>query len=724
MNHKSTNPDQPSCVLLCGRVDFFDYDTLKQIAQYYNVIISGQVIDQEVLLKKPSRKIHIYNEDPTQENFAKIVYSYSPDTVWYFTGYIDGGEGLTNENKMLEALFEACSVNEVSKLVVISSVNSLLYKSADGRKTGFFKDYKNERAYDCGALEDLIRYNSLRKSVKTVILRTSHIANRANEATYLGNLYNTAVNTRKVDFLYNENQLVDFMTVRDLCELLISVTEETMDASGSYTALSGYRHTYGEFGEELKKSIEGLNVTYDKQGLLDYSINRKEEERRIRENYGFIAADDVVADLDGSYGRHRKKQIRKKSVQERLKELAGRFSQKLLKLTELILLFVIVQYLLRYTTDTVFFKYVDLRLFYVVIMGVAHGMVPGVLAGLLECVSLAVSYWNTGVSSTMLFYNVDFWLPFAIYLMTGAITGYMTSTKDQKQAFAEEEVATLQEKYMFLNSVYMSVIDNKEEYKKQILGYQDSFGKIFDAVQKLDSSVPSDIFVNGISTLERILENHSVAIYSMDEYQKYLRLTACSKEMAVKLTNSVSIEDFRAIYDTLLSGETFKNTEFNDELPMYAYAVTEGGKIRLMITLFDADTEQMNLYYMNLFTILCSLIRVSFMRALEYQEAIEDEKYYPGTQVLIPEFFKTELEAQRKMAEAGVASCILLKLDDDEIGEVDEKMRGLIRHSDLLGRGEDGGNYLLLTQTTADILDIVGKRFKGKGIGYTVMEGM
>ena len=157
---------------------------------------------------------------------------------------------------------------------------------------------------------------------------------------------------------------------------------------------------------------------------------------------------------------------------------------------------------------------------------------------------------------------------------------------------------------------------------------------------------------------------------------------------------------------------------------MYAYGIVEDGKVRLMICLFEAGPEQMGLYYMNLFTILCSLIRVSFIRALEYQEAIEDEKYYRDTEVLIPSFFEDELNSQRKMAEAGVASYILLQIEESDVTSFNDSLKGLIRHSDIAGAGYDGNYYLLLTQTNRDIVGIVGKRLTEHEIKYTVVEGM
>ena len=724
MNHRSGSPEQPSCVLLCGKTELLDYETLKQIAQYYNVVVSGEKINTEIYRKKLTRKIHIYNEDPTSENFRKIAYAYSPDVVWYFSGFADGGDGLDNENRKIEKLIENCVANEIQKLIVISSINSLNYTPLMEQKMVIGKEFPSSRAFDCAKMEELVYFNAGKNMIRTITVRAPYIAGKSNRFNYLGSIFADMTAGGKVSFPYNEKQMIDFLSLRDMCELLISITEETMDTTDEYTVLSGYEKNYGSLGAALKELDLSVDLEYNKPAVYNLVLNRSNEARRIRENYGFIAADDVFSVLKEAYDDYSRNVIKKSAVKEKAKRFLAMVSDNTFKIAELIILFIAVQYLLKYTSDSVYFKYVDLRLFFVVIMGMTHGMHIGLLAGMLECISLILVYRQTGVNGTMLFYNVDYWLPFAIYLMTGAITGYITTAKNQKLSFMEEETAALQDKYMFLNNVYMSVIDNKEEYKRQILGYQDSFGKIFEAVEKLDSSVPADIFMNGVNTLERILNNHSISIYTMDDWQKYLRMVACSREMMTRLTNSVSIEDFRDIYNEILEKDTWKNTDFKEGLPMYAYGIVEEGKVRLMICLFEAGPEQMGLYYMNLFTILCSLIRVSFLRALEYQEAIEDEKFYRETEVLIPAFFEEELNSQRKMAEAGVASYILLQIEEDDVASFDACLKGLIRHSDIAGAGYDGNYYLLLTQTNRDIVGIVGKRLTEHDIKYTVVEGM
>ena len=557
-----------------------------------------------------------------------------------------------------------------------------------------------------------------------MLLRVPYIAGGENTHCYLGQLFTNVSGDLPVELKYKDIQSIDFLSTDDLTELLIAVTEETMDRSGEYTVFSGYHHVYRDLGGGLKKIRPTLDVKYKEDSHYDLTYNPEECAELLRKNYGFVASDDVISLIEDEYRDYRKAMGSKGGLKEKAAALFERYSRKTVKIAEMLILFALVQILLKCTTDSVYFRYVDLRLFFVVLFGTTYGMLYGIAAGALECLSLITEYIRSGITGTMLFYNMDYWLPFAIYLMTGSITGYLMNTRERKLEFEEEEVKTLQEKYLFLNSVYQSVVDNKEEYKKQILGYQDSFGKIFEAVEKLNSSTPADIFRNGVSTLEQILENHTIAIYTLDDSQAYGRLVACSGEMSARLGKSIKIALFQEVYDTIHNSDTWKNTELMIGLPMYSYGIVDGDKVRLMICVYDAEPDQMGLYYMNLFTILCHLIRVAFLRALEYQEAIEKEKHYEGTFILLPEYFNIELMSQRKMSDAGVASYILLQIVTDDFVTDAAKLQGMIRHSDVVGDLEDGNHYLLLTQTDREIFKIIGKRLDANGIEYRIVEGI
>ena len=91
---------------------------------------------------------------------------------------------------------------------------------------------------------------------------------------------------------------------------------------------------------------------------------------------------------------------------------------------DLVVMFVIAEYLARITSDSVYFKIVDVRLLFVILMGVMHGLMIGTVAAVLECVMLVIRYSAIGISGLLLFYNVENWIPFVYYLTAGIICGY------------------------------------------------------------------------------------------------------------------------------------------------------------------------------------------------------------------------------------------------------------------------------------------------------------
>ena len=198
---------------------------------------------------------------------------------------------------------------------------------------------------------------------------------------------------------------------------------------------------------------------------------------------------------------------------------------------ELAVIFILVEVLNSYMSVSVYFKFVDIRLLFIMMMATIYGMRMGLYAAGLECLALMLQYGKIGMDWTLLFYNIENWIPFATYLMAGSVAGYIKNKNSDELRFMKEEHRLLYDKYMFLNNAYHGALENKKEYKKQIIGFKDSFGKIFDAVQRLDSMVPQKIYFEGLKVMEDILENRTIAIYSLDQWQKFGRLAVCSSSM-------------------------------------------------------------------------------------------------------------------------------------------------------------------------------------------------
>lgn len=709
---------QVSNVLICGRTGLLDEKIIRHISQFYKILVVGEDINPAV---SASKKAHLFKEKTSSEKFSKLCYSFSPDAVWYISGYADGGEGFDDEPKLIESLLKTCDLCDVKKLIVVSSVNALDCNYRRNSILAKEHQYGSEKALRCSQSEEHLRYLAGMYSINLVLLRAPYIYMDDNENNYIGSVFRSIKEGKKIKFEYTEDQIIDFISIKNLVDLMVAVSEESFEKSEEYTLFSGYKYSYSDFESALKAINPDSKVEYqDRYSYLNVEMLELAG-NSLRKNYGFVFTDNLFENLTRCYRNFKEVKRQRFAVLKKIGNFFTRKSKTIYKYLELVVFFAIIQWLLPMASESIYFRFVDLRLFFIVIMAMVHGTNIGLIAGILECISLFFAYKELNVTGTMLFYNMDYWLPFIIYLLSGSIIGYVKNTAEQKAAYVEEENKVIKEKYIFLNNVYQQVVDNKSEYKRQIMGYKDSFGKIFEAVEQLNGSVLTDIFMNGVEVLERILENHSIAIYTVDEYQKYARLVACSREMNSKLAKSMVIDEHRAVYDVVSKFETWKNTDLIENDPMYAYGIMNGSKLQILITVYETDTSQLGLYYLNLFSILCSLIRVSFKRAYEYQIAIEDEKYYPGTIICKTQYFEESLSIQQKMKDVEMASYSLLKFKSADMSYISEAINGIIRNNDIVGSREDGMFYLILTQVSDKSLDIVGKRLTEKGLEYTVV---
>ena len=86
-------------------------------------------------------------------------------------------------------------------------------------------------------------------------------------------------------------------------------------------------------------------------------------------------------------------------------------------------------------------------------------------------------------------------------------------------------------------------------------------------MQKLDNILPQGIFLEALLIMEDILENHSIAIYSVDQYERFGRLVACSDQLRNKLPKSAVLDEIGGLFKTVKSGKVYRNTEMTEGFP-------------------------------------------------------------------------------------------------------------------------------------------------------------
>ena len=167
--------------------------------------------------------------------------------------------------------------------------------------------------------------------------------------------------------------------------------------------------------------------------------------------------------------------------------------------------------------------------------------------------------------------------------------------------------------------------------RRQILGRRDSFGKIYAVTQQLDMLQPQEIYRKTVQIMEDVLENHSLTIYRMEKNHGFARLTAASAGMTPEPAHSLEVEQWLDVIRAIEQEGLWVNRGFLPGHPMYAAGVRQNGSLVVLICLYTANEEQMTLYYQNLFRILCGLVETALVRAFEYESAVRENWYLPGT---------------------------------------------------------------------------------------------
>ena len=233
-------------------------------------------------------------------------------------------------------------------------------------------------------------------------------------------------------------------------------------------------------------------------------------------------------------------------------------------------------------------------------------------------------------------------------------------------------------------------------------------------------------FIKDEKELKEIFETYEFEriVYFSNYLTMHGRMEMSSPEIRRKMPNSIRIEEYQNAIETLEKGEVWRNRELLAGYPAYIAGIKRNEELVMLVFIQDAASNQMTLYYLNLIKILCGLVEVSLLRALEYQEAVRDREYLEGTHILKTEYFMERLKLFHSIKEQKIGSYALLQIENPEmtLEETDRILKNKIRENDILGISEDGQLYLILSQVDDAMLPIVIERLEKNGLHCRVID--
>lgn len=683
--------------LLVGNTGYITNKFVEEAFPESLVMVMGDTSIRKNRKKNLFVRPFVKNEKELKDIFS----TYDFEQIIYFSNYLSFHGETYGEAEMLRKILQLCRGKRNMRIVYLTGPERLY-------------DVPTGKTLLVSEMENLSREYAKLYKTTVKIIRSPYLYSEQYEKDFLNTVFREISAEQKITFQEDESQRMFFLSMQDLAELMYKIFDNWDEKEEILNIADVFDHCFKDLGDKLTELCPHLKVSYARYSIME---NMLKDDKIIRYKYGWFPKISILEELPELYEHYQERNNIKAGRLDIIKHILSKY-KTVVRAVEFAAFFILFELLNGIAGNQAQFKMIDLRLLFVVLFGSMYGINYGIAAAAAESLSLIRAFEAEGSSWYVLFYEPSNWIPFIFYFAVGAICGYIRMKNKNNVQFIKEENDLLQEKFLFTREMYQEAIEDKNLYKKQILGSKDSFGKIFDITRKLDVIQPQELYIETIRVLEDVLENKTFGLYTLNRENGYGRLETASAQVQGNYPNSIKLSEYSAAMEELENGNVWANREFLENYPMYMAGIRKNGELVMLICIQQVSREQMSLYFLNLFKILSGLVETSLLRALEYQKAVEYRQYVKGTHILKTEYFEERLKVQHDMREQKLASYVLLKVEYSEMSlqKADEILRSKVRENDVWGISESKELYVMLVQTDKEALPNILARLKQAGL--------
>ena len=404
------------------------------------------------------------------------------------------------------------------------------------------------------------------------------------------------------------------------------------------------------------------------------------------------------------------------SFKDALKKRIKRVVKAIIPYFETMILFIPFFMLNNRATGSQYFANLDFYLLYVLLLAVVHGQQQALFSALLATAGyLFRQQYNRSSFDVILDYNTYVWI--AQLFVVGLVVGYM---KDRLSNVRDEdlhEMNYLNDQLNDITTINSTNVEIKNIMEDQIVNQNDSFGKVYEITSSLDQYAPEEVLFYAAEVLKQLVRSDDVAIYQVAN-RSYARLFAATSKKARSLGNSIEYTKLTEMYEELLADRVFINREMREGLPLMADAISSEDEMQLIIMIWGIPWDRMNLAQANMLRVAGFLIQNAVLRSNRYMDALVNERYIPGTNVLDAEAFSALLTAFFNAKHRDLTECCAIEVkgvDDSNFETAWPIVNKTLRATDYMGRREDGRLYLLLCNTNETNANFVINRLAELG---------
>lgn len=706
-------------ILLTGNLSSLAATFARELTkQRHRVILASK--DTDRLDLKLSNTI-VHSIHPVRDNFVDAMSSYGFDIIIF----ISSREEQLNKSDDITTGYQLDELRNALELAKRHTLRHFFYISSTEVYGDMEERCENKEplpaslnGYTLLAGERYCEFYKHQFGLNLTILRVPYVYGPDERTGFLYTLMNECRNQDGVFLPGDAYRLSSFLHIDDVLDFLKRAIDEEYTLPHPVVNLSSHAITNLSLSELIIKYFPHVVIHFDEEKR---AFTGPAEVLTAKNVFDWVDLHDLNSEFaDYSDSMHAKSLPKTTSLSGFFRKLPH--STEILKPIELVLGAVVTQILSQLTGTLIQYKYVDFRLLFVVIMGSVYGLRYGLLAAFFVNLSLIYTWYKLEIDWSLLIYNVGNWFPLILYFVTGLIIGYSHDRTETLLYNEKEQTKLIYEKYHFLYEVFNEIRKLKDEFREQVIGYRDSFGKIYTITRELDTLQEQDVYFKALSILEELMDNNSIAIYCLEPDQKYARLEVSSTSLSNKLAKSLKLSTYPEAVKSIEQGTIFQNTALLPNYPAYIAPIFNNSypfNVPVaIIVIWSVKFEGYSTYYYNLFKVICGLIQASLLRATKFLEANYEKMYIPATRILSPDAFNDVLKTRAEMSKNKIAVDQIIRVENIGINFEDlySKVSRCIRTVDIVGMRADGNCYILLSQADYLAAKEVIARLEKKGL--------
>lgn len=697
-------------VLLAGNTAYWTKDALMLAFPEDNVVICDTTHEDA-----KDGRIKWFQQPIISEKFERLFMTYGFERVVFFSRYLTDKQQDKGELDELRRVLYMSHRTAIKQFVYVASDEIL--QDADTSVSILYK-----------SAEEICRYYAANHSIEFKIINIPHLISGTYKDDFWCRIFDKLEKKEEILFDAAQDQIADYLDVEDLAVFLERLfdrwpIEDSNPGVANIYLKSGAKTTFGQVKEVLLANYPKADITFKRNKITSHKIYGPDV---ARDEYGWFAKKDAASDIESYLQEYRNLYYKKPTLSERIAARI-KLNSKFMMIVELIAGAGLVELYNNYASGSVQFRMIDVRLLFVVLMSSVYGTTIGGIAALMSIASLVWAYYKQGSNGLLIFYDPGNWIPFILFLVAAAVCGNVKQRKDEETTFIKEENKAISAENQFISQLYREAMEYKDHYKQDLIGSRDGFGRIFEVVQRLSTTVPEEIFAESIPVMEDVLNNKTIAIYTInDPSARFARLNVSSEAISSSLKKSINLEDYSEVLQVLDRNEIWFNSEIEEGFPTYVAGIKADNAVSVLIMIYHVEYLQVSTYYTNLIRILSGLMENFIIKAWEYQRAVAEKTFIEGTNITRADYFRQQLEIQKDMAENRLTSFRLFRIlrEGRSLAEIDEMFRSKTRNNDIIGLGDDGNIYVLASQVDENSQNIVLNRFLGMGLSCDIVENV